>query len=142
MYHVVIFALTFVLGFAMWHIVRSSPRALVYLLPPGPTFVVGTFLLILGIFAAFLAAYVLRSADLMLAMFVYAYIGFWILLIRSAGDEQTLKRMFAMMGALQLTIIGIYYADDPRLMATIMLLMTAVGFWLTTNYLRFLDRGR
>jgi hypothetical protein len=140
MYHVVVLGLLLVMGLAMWQIVLSSPRALAYLLPPGPTFVVGAVFLILGVFAAFSSAYLFKRADMMIGSYIHAYIGMWLLLVRSDGE--TIKRAFVMMGTLQLAIVGLFYANDPKIFAIILMMMTAAGFWLTTNYLRFLDRGR
>jgi hypothetical protein len=49
--------------------------------------------------------------------------------------------MFMMMGVILVTIVGAYYLTDPRLIAMVTLIMVTSCFWLTTSYLRFIDRG-
>ena len=148
MYHVILILLIAALLALMWQLVHYSPRILSMMLPRGFTIAMGTFLLILGIFAAFLAASVLDSPGRMLRSLVFGYMGLWWILATSASmrgshdDEAMLRRLFLMMGLLAGSLTGLLYVDDPRGVATVNLALVTFGFWVTANYLRFLDRGR
>ena len=50
--------------------------------------------------------------------------------------------MFIMMGVILLTVVGVYYFKDPKIVAMISLIMVTSCFWLTTHFLRSIDRGR
>jgi hypothetical protein len=60
----------------------------------------------------------------------------------SEQDMQFLRRLFLMVGMVLLTIIAALYTPDMQSMAILNLLLITGGFWVVTNYLRLLDRGR
>jgi hypothetical protein len=142
MYHIVLIALIFALSLGIWNLVHAAPMSVAYFLPRRLTFYVGAFLFLFGIFFAFLSAYPLQNAPGMIGCFVQAYIGLWLLLAHHRGDEQTIRQVFLMVGTLLLTIVAIYYVQDPRGIALLSLIMVASGYWLTVKYLRFLDGPR
>jgi hypothetical protein len=142
MYHVILVAVIFTLSLAIWNLVHSAPRSVQLILPPRFTYFVGTFFLIFGIFFAFLSAYAMKSGESMIAFFIQAYVGLWFLCMRIQGDEEAIRRLFIMMGVMLTTIVGAYYLHDQRLIAMLTLVLITSGFWLTTNYLRSIDRGR
>jgi hypothetical protein len=147
-YHVVLILLSLVLTYLAYQLVMSSPRALSMLLPKGLSIGIGVFMLVLGVFAAFLSAYILKDAGDMLRCFVQCYVGLWWILATSSSmrgsysDDQMIRRLFMMMGLLMLAMIAVIYVKDPRHIATINLLLVTGGFWITSNYFRWLDRGR
>jgi hypothetical protein len=141
MYHVILVAIIFTLSLAMWNLVHSAPRSVLLILPPKFSYFVGVFFLIFGIFFAFLSAYAMKSAPSMIAFFIQSYVGLWFLSVRLHGDEDAIRRMFMMMGVILVTIVAAYYLTDPRLIAMVTLIMVTSCFWLTTSYLRFIDRG-
>ncbi|MPZ50012.1 MAG: hypothetical protein GEU75_12080 [Dehalococcoidia bacterium] len=148
MYHVVLILLAAILMYLGWQLVHCAPRSLSMLLPKKLTFTVGFTLFILALFLAFCSAFVLGSPDGILACFVQVYVGLWFMLASSASqrgsyeDERMLKRLFAMLGAIMVVIIATLYVPDPKVVALFNLLLVTTGFWITTNYLQILDRGR
>lgn len=148
MYHIVLVGLACVLLLLSWNLVHYSPRVLSMILPRALTFGIGLGLFVLAIFSAFTAAHVLREPLVMLQSFVQGYVGLWFMLATTAGlrgsysDEQMLRRLFAMMALVMTVIIASLYIGDSRLLAIVNLLLIGAGLWITTNYLRFLDRGR
>ena len=142
MYHVILIAVVVTMSLGIWNLVQAAPRSVAMLLSPGIAFGVGGFFLCFGIFFAYLSAYPLQDATSMIAFFLQAYIGVWFLLAHVKGDERAIRQMFVMVGTLMLTIIAIFYVQDPRAVAFLTLLMIVSGYWLTVKYLRFLDTGR
>jgi hypothetical protein len=59
----------------------------------------------------------------------------------SEEDQQMLKRLFGLVGAIQLFILATLFVPDPQLIASFNLLMVTAGFWIMANYLQLLDRG-
>ncbi len=148
MYHIVLVGLATLLLLLSWNLVRFSPRVLAMLLPRAVTFGVGLGLFVIAIFSAFAAASVLKEPLVMLQCFVQGYVGLWFMLATTAGmrgsysDHQMLIRLFGMMALVMAVIISSLYIGDARILAGVNLMLIAAGFWITTNYLRFLDRGR
>ena len=142
MYHVILIALVVTLSLGIWNLVHAAPRSISLFLTPFVAYTAGGFFLCFGIFFAYISAYPLQNGPAMLAFFVKAYVGVWFLLSQFRGDERTVRQVFMMVGTLMLTIVAIYYVQDPRAVAFLTLLMVASGFWLTTKYMRFLDGGR
>jgi thiol:disulfide interchange protein len=56
--------------------------------------------------------------------------------------EQLIRRIFVMMALLMAVLIATFYLGESRLVAVANLMLVAAGFWLTTSYLRDVDRGR
>ena len=127
--------------------VHFSPRVLSMILPRRLAYGVGLVLFFFGITSAYMSAYGHDVAGL-IGSLLMTYVGLWWMLAPSSGargsyaDEQMLRRVFGMMGLLMLTLIAMVYVPNPKLIATITLLLVTGGFWLTTNYFSFLDRGR
>jgi hypothetical protein len=142
MYHLILFAIIFALSLAMWNLVHTMPRSLALLVPSRVAYFVGIFFLVFGIFFAFFSAYGLHDAGAMIAFFIQAYVGLWFLTIILHGDEDAIRQMFMMMGVILLTIVAAYYFTDPKVVAMISLVMVTSCFWLTTHFLRTIDRGR
>lgn len=142
MYHVVLFAIIFTLSLAMWNLVHAMPRSVQLIVPSRVAYIVGVFFMIFGMFFAFISAYAMRDAGAMIAFFIQAYVGLWFLTIRLYGDEDAIRQMFIMMGVILLTVVGVYYFKDPKIVAMISLIMVTSCFWLTTHFLRSIDRGR
>jgi hypothetical protein len=148
MYHIGLICLSGTLLALLWLLVHSSPRTLSMVLPPRLTFGIGIGLFILALFSAFAAAHVMREPIVMLESFVQGGVGLWLMLATSASargsyqDEQFLVRLFAMMAVVMGVIISSLYLGDARLMAFMNLILVAVGYLITRNFLRFLDRGR
>jgi len=147
-FHVVLVLLLAVLLWLVWQLVHSSPRSLSLLLPPQLTAVLGATLLVIGLFAAYLSAYVLQDGGAMLSSLFKAFLGLWWLLAASSGlrgsdrDEEMLRRVFFMMIMLTVTLLGVLYVGDRRGVAMLSLVLITGGFWVTTSYMRYLDRGR
>lgn len=148
MYHIVLVGLASLLLFLSWKLVNYSPRVLSMILPRALTFSIGLGLFVLAIFSAFAAASVLKEPLVMLQCFVQGYVGLWLMLATTAGmrgsysDDQMLKRLFGMMALVMTIIIASLYIGDARLLAMVNLILIGGGLWITTNYLRFIDRGR
>jgi hypothetical protein len=142
MYHVILIAITATMTLGIWNLVHSSPRSILLLLPAQVAFVAGGALLIFGIFFAFAAAVLVQNGNAMLAFFLEAHIGLYFLLVRYSDDEDTIRRGFLMMGALLLTLIAIFYVQDPYATALLMICLLAAGYHVLTGSTRYLDRGR
>jgi hypothetical protein len=142
MYHIILIAVVFTLSLGIWNLVHAAPRSLSLIVTPFIAYTAGGFFLCFGIFFAYLSAYPLQNGPAMIAFFVKAYVGVWLLLSQFRGDERTVRQVFMMVGMLMLTIVAIYYVQDHRAVAFLSLLMVASGYWLTTKYMRFLDGGR
>lgn len=133
MYHVILIAIAATMTLGVWNLVHYSPRSIVLLLPPMAAFAVGTFLLVFGIFFAFAAAVLVQNGGAMLAFMLKAHIGLYFLLVRSRDDEDTVRRAFMMMGALLLTLIAIFYVQDPIATAVLMICLLGTGYYVLTN---------
>ena len=142
MYHVILIAVVFTLSLGIWNLVHASPRSIGLFLSPFVAFAAGAFFLCFGIFFAFISAYPLQNAGGMIAFFIQAYVGVWLLLAHRHGDERTIRQTFMMVGTMMMTIVAIFYVQDHRAVALLTLLMIASGYWLTVKHLRFLDGGR
>jgi FtsH-binding integral membrane protein len=142
MYHVVLIALIATIMLAVWNLVHSSPRAILLMLPPQGAFVAGAALLVFGAFLAFAAAVLVQNGGAMVAFLLKAHIGLWLLLLHRRDDEDTIRRAFIMMGAMIVTLLGIYYVQDPYGAAVLMILLLGAGYYVLTANLRFLDRER
>ena len=142
MYHVILIALIATIMLAAWNLVHSSPRAISMLLPSQAAFIAGAALLVFGAFLAFAAAVLVQNGGAMVGFLVQAHLGLWLLLVHRRDDEDTIRRAFVMMGMLIITLLGIYYVQDPYGAALLMLLLLGVGYYVLTGNLRFLDRER
>jgi hypothetical protein len=131
-----------------WFLVQSSPRVLSMVMPRRLTFGIGLGFFLLAAFAAHANAYYLRDPLDMLNCFVQIFVGLWFMLATSAAargseiDHQMLRRIFMMLGLLMGAIIVSLYIRDAHVMAMLNMILIAGGFWVTTNFLQFLDRGR
>jgi hypothetical protein len=145
---IMLIALALVLTAMMWLLIHSSPFALSMILPRKLVLTIGTCLLIVAIFSAFCASYVLKDPGSMLACFVQGFVGLWLILSTSSSargselDRRMMKSIFAMLGVLGAVLIASLYVSSHQFMAMLNLMLVGAGFWLTTNYLRHLDRGR
>jgi len=147
MVYVIIPALVFAFSLVAWNLVHFAPRSVSMLLPEKVCLIFGLVLLPLGVFSAFTAAFAQQDPVGTIASIVMAYVGLWFLLVKPAGDgsyqvEFMIKRLFLMMGLLMAVLVGTLYLGDTKLVAVFNLMLMAGGFWVTTNYLDFLDRGR
>jgi hypothetical protein len=147
-FHIVLILLVAVLTCMGWFLVHSAPRALSMILPPRLTFGIGAAFFVVGLFLAFTSAYVLKSPDGILTSLVQMYVGLWFMLATSAGargsddDERMMRRIFVMIGIVTAAIVGMLYVHDHRSLAVLNLILVTAGFWVTTNYLEQLHRGR
>ena len=148
MIHVIIVALLFTFALVVWNLVHFSPRSLAMFIPDRVSLILGLVLLPLGAFSALAAGYGERNVEGFIGSVVIALVGLWFLLIRSSarditGDaEQLIRRVFLMMALLMVALVAAFYLGESKLVGVANLLLLAGGFWLTTNYLRGLDRGR
>jgi hypothetical protein len=145
---VIVVILAAALAVLGWFLVQSAPRVLSMVLPRTLTFAIGVFFFILSLLSAFIAAYVLREPETMLHSFVQVFVGLWFMLATTSGmrgsreDDQFLYRVFLMVSILMGVIIASLYAPNNQALAALQLVLIAAGFWVTTNYLRLIDRGR
>ena len=148
MYLVVLLTLVASLTYLMWHLAHTTPRVLVMMFPPRLYYIFGVFLLLFGVFLAYVSAYKLHSGEGVLQSLIQVYAGIWWILASSAGmrgsyeDERMMRRLFAMLGLLVSAILATVFLSDPRVLAVVNLSMITAGFFVATNYLRDLDRGR
>ena len=148
MYLVVLLALVGCLTFLMWQLAHTTPRQLVMMFPPRLFYIFGVFLLVFGVFLAYVSAYRLHSGEAVLQSLIQVYGGIWWILASTAGmrgsyeDERMMKRLFAMLGLLVSAILATVFLHDPKQQAIVNLSMITAGFFVATNYLRDLDRGR
>jgi hypothetical protein len=145
--YVIIAALVFAFSLVTWNLVHFAPRSVAMFLPERVCLIAGLFFLPFGIFSAFTAAYAQQNAEGMIASIAIAYVGLWFLLIRFAGSgsydtQAMIRRLFTMMGMLMAVLVGTVYLGESKFVAVFNLALMAGGLWLTTNYLRHLDRGR
>jgi hypothetical protein len=127
---------------ATWNLVHSSPRAITFLLPEKGAFVAGAAILVLGAFLAFAAAVLVQNGGAMIAFLLKAHVGLWLLLLHRRDDSETIQRAFLMMGAMVITLLGIYYVQDRYGALLMMVLLLGAGYYVLTGNLRFLNRGR
>jgi hypothetical protein len=117
-------------------------------IPDRICFIFGLVLLPLGAFSALAAGYGQQNAEGLIGSIVIALLGLWFLLIKPAGSgitgemEQLIRRVFMMMALLMAVLIATFYLGESKLVVIPNLLLVAAGFWLTTDYLRYVDRGR
>ena len=136
------------LTYLMWQLAHTSPRQLVMMFPPRLFYIFGVFLLLLGAFMAYANAYKLHSGDGVLQSLIQIYAGVWWILASTAGmrgsyeDERMMRRLFAMLGLMVSAILATVFLNDQRQLAIVNLSMITAGFYVATNYLRDLDRGR
>ena len=148
MFHIVLVLLATLVLILARQLVQSSPPVLSMVLPRKLTFGIGLGFFVLAIFNAFAAAHVLREPLTMLESFVQGYVGLWFMLATTSAmrgserDDQMLRRLFTMMALVMAVIITSMYVKDQHVMAMLNLVLVTGGFWITTNYLRFLDGGR
>ena len=148
MFHIVLVSLVIVVGILGWFLAHAAPGLLSRILPARLAFGLGTALIFLGAFGAFLDSYYLRDPPGILGSFVIIIVGLWFMLAPTAHlrgtyrDEQMLRRLFAMLGIVFATIIGSLYIRADEVMALLSLLMITVGFWVITNFFRELDKNR
>ncbi len=148
MFHVVLISLTITIGILGWFLAHAAPGLLSRILPAGLAIGLGTALVFLGAFGAFLDSYYLRDPRGILGSFVIIIVGFWFILAPTAHlrgtyyDEQMLRRLFGMLAVVFATIIGSLYIRADEVMALLSLIMITSGFWLTTNFFRHLDNKR
>jgi len=147
-YYLVMLAIVATITWFNWGLVHAAPRSISLYLSPVFSRVAGTGLLLFGVFTGCFAAYAIHSVPGVIQGFIQAFAGLWFLLSASVGqrgsyqDEQMLKRLFLMIGILEATVLTIAFVDEPRLLAALSLLLVTGGFWVTTNFMAYLDRGR
>ncbi len=142
MYHIILLALAATMMLGVWNLVQYSPRSLSLLLPPQIAFWAGAALLIFGIFFAFAAAVLVQNGAAMLAFLVKAYVGLFFLLVPLREDQAIVRRAFAMMGAMVLTLFGIFYAHDPYVAGVLMACLLGVGYYVMNSTSGFLNPER
>ena len=148
MIHVMIVALLFAFALVAWNLVHFAPRSLAMFIPERICLIFGLVLLPLGAFSALAAGYGQQDTEGLIGSIVIALVGLWFLLIKPAGNgitgdlEQMIRRVFLMMALLMAVLVASFYLGESKLVAVANLLLIAAGFWLTTNYLRDIDRGR
>lgn len=148
MYLVVLLGLVACLTYLMWQLAHTTPRQLTMMFPPRLFYIFGVFLLLFGVFLAYMNASVLHSGSGVLESLIQIYGGVWWILAASAGmrgsyeDERMMRRLFTMLGLLVSALLAAVFLSDPRQVAVINLAMITAGFFVATNYLRDLDRGR
>jgi hypothetical protein len=131
-----------------WGLVHAAPRAIGMYIPPLFSRVVGGSLLLFGMFTGLFSAYALHDIAGVIQAFIQAFAGLWFLLATTVGqrgsheDEQMLRRLFIMIGLLEATILMVAFVDDRHMLATLSLCLVTSGFWVTTNFMSYLDRGR
>jgi hypothetical protein len=145
--YVIIAALVFAFSLVAWNLVHFAPRSVAMLLPDKVCLIMGAFLFPFGVFSAFVAGYAQQNAEGMIASVAITYVGLWFLLVKFAGSGShemllLVRRLFVMMGLLMVVLVGTLYLGESKLVAVLNLALMAGGLWLTTNYLRYLDRGR
>jgi len=146
--HIIIVALVFAFALVAWNLVHFAPRSVAMFIPDRICFIFGLVLLPLGAFSALAAGYGQQDAEGLIGSIVIAFVGLWFLLVKPAGSgitgemEQLIRRIFVMMALLMAVLIATFYLGESRLVAVANLMLVAAGFWLTTSYLRDVDRGR
>jgi len=146
--HVIIVSLVFAFALVVWNLVHFAPRSVAMLIPDRICIIFGLVLLPLGAFSALAAGHGQQNAEGLIGSIVIALLGLWFLLIKPAGSgitgemEQLIRRVFMMMALLMAVLIATFYLGESKLVAIPNLLLVAAGFWLTTDYLRYVDRGR
>jgi hypothetical protein len=146
--HVIIVSLVFAFALVVWNLVHFAPRSIAMLIPDRICIIFGLVLLPLGAFSALAAGYGQQNAEGLIGSIVIALLGLWFLLIKPAGSgitgemEQLIRRVFMMMALLMAVLIATFYLGESKLVVIPNLLLVAAGFWLTTDYLRYVDRGR
>ncbi len=117
------------------------------LIPERVSLIFGAVLLPLGAFSALAAGHGQQNTEGFIGSIVIALVGLWFLLMRPVGSdirgdtEQLVRRVFILMAMLMAVLVASFYIGENRLIGVANLLLVAAGFWLTTNYLRNLDRG-
>ncbi len=148
MFHVVLISLTVTVGILGWYLAHAAPGLISRILPAGLAIGLGTTLVLIGAFGAFLDSYYLRDPRGILGSFVIIIVGLWFRLAPTAHlrgtyrDEQMLRRLFAMLAVVFATIIGSLYVRADEVTALLSLVMIIVGFWMATNFFRQLDNNR
>jgi hypothetical protein len=146
--HIIIVALVFAFALVAWILVHSAPRGVAMFIPERICLILGLVLLPLGAFSALASGYGQQNAEGLIGSIVIALVGLWFLLVKPAGAgitgemEQLIRRVFIMMGLLMAALVVTFYIGESKLVVIPNLLLVAAGFWLTTNYLRDMDRGR
>ena len=148
MIHVMIVALLFTFALVTWNLVHFAPRSLAMFMSDRVSLIFGLVLLPLGAFSALAAGHGQQNVEGLIGSVVIALVGLWFLLIKPAGSgitgdlEQLIRRVFLMMALLIVVLVASFYLGESKLVGVANLLLVAAGFWLMTNYLHNLDRGR
>jgi hypothetical protein len=143
-----IVALVFAFALVAWNLVHFAPRSIAMFLPDRICLIFGLVLLPLGAFSALAAGWGQQNAQGLIGSIVIALVGLWFLLVKPAGRgltddmEQLIRRIFVMMALLMAVLVATFYLGDSKLVGIANLLLLAAGFWITTNYLQDMDRGR
>jgi hypothetical protein len=146
--HIIIVALVFTFALVAWNLVHFAPRSIAMFIPDRICLIFGIVLLPLGAFSALAAGYGQQNAQGLIGSIVISLVGLWFLLVKPAGRgitgdmEQMIRRVFIMMALLLAMLIATFYLGESKLVGVANLLLLAAGLWLTTNFLRDLDRGR
>ena len=139
MFHVTLIAIIAALSFLGWSLANSAPRQISMLLPRDFTFALGSFLLIVGIFFAFFAAFAIGDYGGIIGCLVQCFIGLFLILGGSAGlrgdfeYDQTTRRAGMMMGLVIAMLVAVYYLPDARFVALLNAGLLAGGFVLTAD---------
>jgi len=145
-YYVILFALAGAMTYLNWGLVHAAPHSLSMLLPAKYANLIGAALLIVGLFTAVFSAYALHSPPGVLESSIQAFAGLWFILATTSAnrgsyeDEQMLRRLFAMAGLLQVVLLLTSLTHDTREMAVLSLALVTGGFWVTANFIRYLER--
>jgi hypothetical protein len=149
-YHLVLVALTLTVLFLGWQMIQATPRVVSMYLPPRITSIVGYFMFFIGTFGAVFAPYAGNGGRGLISCFLVMVVGLWFVLAPSSGqrgsyrDDLMLKRIFAMLGVMFGVMIASVYVGGAHAqgVAVLDLVLVTAGFWMTTNFLHRIDRGR
>jgi hypothetical protein len=139
MYHIILIALAATMMLGVWNLVQYSPRALVLLLPGQLAFYAGAALLIFGVFFAFAAAVLVQNGEAMLAFLFKAHVGLFFMLVPFSDDQAIVRRAFAMMATIVLTLLGIFFFQNPFATGILMSCMLGAGYYVMKSKAGFLN---
>jgi putative Mn2+ efflux pump MntP len=142
MFHLVLIAIVLAVSTLCWLLVNSAPRAVSVLLPRNLTFILGAWLLIIGLFCAFYAARYMGDSAVIIGCLIQSFVGLWLIFAGSAGlrgsdsYDQTTRRVGIMMALLIALILGAFYVPNVHFVALLNLGLITAGFFLAADLRR------
>jgi hypothetical protein len=142
MFHLVLFAIVAAVSTLCWQLANTSPRVLTLLLPRTLTFILGAWFLIIGLFCAFCAAFIMSDAALIIGCLIQSFVGLWLIFSGSAGlrgsesYDQTTRRVGIMMALLIAVILADFYVPNAHVVALLNLGLITAGFFLAAELRR------